>query len=1287
MKWFDYLKAKNFEKKSQWKEAFKIYKKIAGNYKEVPSNLAYRIGFVSEKNKSWKIAEKWLIQAVQGQPNKALWVYRLALAQEMNKKFILAAETYQKALALDPNKAEWYYRFGKALWLAGKSADAEEPLRKAIEMKPRNATYAYELAIAIRKQGRTWQEVETLFQAVALQGSNAQWQFELGEALDKMNRLAEAAGAFGQANHLKPGNAMWHFREGWAWERAGERKYSEMAYAAAILADKELKAGALGIGVFHQKRGFWPQAVLAYEREVEAYPLNAELNYRLGLAHDRCYHWELAEASYREALVRASNEPAWHYRLAFVLERQGLWLLAAEAYEYAATTRPQLSTYWFYRLGYVLAKGERHEQACTAFLHTRTQAELGPQFLTHNVGMVEAQTALSHSYLEGLKVNLRARLAQDTALRSHDQASVFYKLGNQAERLQMWKEAAQAYQAAVDCGSNHNSLWYYRLGYVLEKMGRFQEACSAFVETRVFRQSHGVDMSRFKKNAGLMQRMEYTEFLETLPIKKKTILYESFLGSSLGCNPYAIYRELLDNPAFNDFTHIWVVTGEIRLPFDFPQRSNTLLIKRQSSAYRRYLTTAEYLINNVTFPSWFIRREGQKYLNTWHGTPLKALGKDMSAEFMMHGNVSRNFLHATHLLSPNEHTSNIMMKSYDIAGIFSGMLAETGYPRVDRLLNATEIKKYKIKKYLGLSNKLPIVLYAPTWRGTHRSIKTNVDKTLKILKKLSKKNYQLIFRGHHFEEQALRSVDIPVVAAGQEIDACDLLSIVDVLITDYSSIAFDFIPTKRPIIYYAYDLAEYSESRGLYFPLTEMPGSLCSSSGEVIKAIQISINSPEIYQRDERYNKALEAYSKFEDGKSTQRAIEFFFNDITNNVVHRYEDTRRITLFYNGQFRPNGITSSFLNLLQSIPKNENFIFIAIVPSRIKNDVGRLEKFSALPAGVQILPKEGQVLFTPEEAWLDNTLMKWRGLEEVAMEEAHNKIYQREFIRLYGLSNHIDNVINFEGYNGYWTHLFSQAGPQKNKITWLHSDMLEEFKIRMPFLTRNFSNYSLYNNLVSVSSMMNEINKQSLSNSFGINDENFVYCNNTINIDEIQRKAEEPLDHDLQKWFTGIVFLTIGRMSPEKDQAKLIRAFAQARKTIPGAKLIILGDGPLYKTLESLIAELNLQNTVLLAGQRSNPFPALKACDCFVLSSNHEGQPMVLLEALTLGKKIIATDIDGNRGILGQYEGVLVENSVEGLRNGIERYSEIDTPVFYGENSQRESVEKFMKIIDNKNLGG
>src|SRR5690606_15292875 len=118
----------------------------------------------------------------------------------------------------------------------------------------------------------------------------------------------------------------------------------------------------------------------------------------------------------------------------------------------------------------------------------------------------------------------------------------------------------------------------------------------------------------------------------------------------------------------------------------------------------------------------------------------------------------------------------------------------------------------------------------------------------------------------------------------------------------------------------------------------------------------------------------------------------------------------------------------------------------------------------------------------------------------------------------------------------------------------------------------------------------------------------------------------------------------------------VRAFGLIKKVWQGCVRVIIGNGPLRQEIEKIVAELALDDAVLIGGPRSNPFPILAACDCLVMSSNHEGQPMVLLEAMTLGVPVVATDVDGNRDLLKPYGyGLLVDNSIDGMTVGLKSF--------------------------------
>lgn len=1179
-------------------------------------------------------------------------------------------------------------------------AAAEEAYHALVLKCPEVLGYKLLLAEVIEKQGRLWQLIDVLEEAVAQAPQNADLLFRLGDANERMNRYPQAVAAFAQATELSPTNSLWHYRHGYALDRAGRSHAARLAYAMSIKRDRKHDATRFGIGVLHQQRGLWKEAAIAYGAATSLRPADADLWYKYGFAQDRCYDWQGATQAYRIALSLDFKRAYWHYRLGFVLERQGRWREAAGAYRVAADMDVEHRVYWFYRCGYVFEQAGQFMDACIAYMMTnkgcrdafrKNGANVYRDWLpaaeqeapSNDAGEeipIEAESAFQAGTSEALREYIQGFGEGAARLGTYVRAEHYLASAKLLESHGRLDDALQAYTKAIERSPNHVPAWYFALGRLLTKLGRYAEACASFRQSRILKRPYGVDMSKYEASKETKALMEYNEYFHELPIQRNVVLYESFLGASVGCNPFAIFRYILDRPEFQGWTHVWVIHNWSDIPAEFADRSNVIFIPRNCDAYRRYLASAEYLINNVTFPYWFSRRDGQKYLNTWHGTPLKGLGKDMKGEFMAHGNVTRNFLHATHLLSPNRHTSDVMMERYDVNGIYSGKFAETGYPRVDHVVRSDADSQQRLFSRLGLKPGKPVVLYAPTWRGVQGKPETDAARIAADVASMTGDDYQLVFRGHHFMESALAGHDMSVVIAPQSLDTCDLLSIVDVLVTDYSSILFDYLPAGKPIVYYAYDLEEYAEGRGFYFDMSELPGTLCRSVDAVREAITAGIGTD--VRLDPGYQDAVRRFSPKEDGNASRRAAEFLFNESVESVVDRYDDTRRSIVMYNGMFPANGITSSYLNLLRSLTGADVQITTLIEPAKIKVDPVRVHKFAAIPQEVKCVVRDGRMVMDPEQIWITSRMESKKRLESDEMRDVFWSAFKSEYLRIFGGMKH-EAFVNFEGYSALVCSIGAAAPADVQKSIYLHNDMIGERDVRLPYLDRVFGTYPRYDHLISVSRTMSEVNKEKLGEELGLSGDAFTSCDNTIDIEGMMGSALEPLEEDLKPWFGhGTTFMTSGRMSPEKDHAKLFRAFSGVLEEFPDARLVLLGDGPLRQDLQLQLEELGISDRVMLAGLRMNPFPSLRAADCFVLSSNHEGQPMVLLEAMTLGKPIVATDINGNRGVLGDDYGQLVDNSEDGLREGMLNFLRRGGRpyCFSAPSYQKEAVENFVRVV-------
>lgn len=1157
------------------------------------------------------------------------------------------------------------------------------------------------LAKSLHAQNKWWQEIIALerLTSLAVPEQAGHW-FRLGQAQENMRWHCAAARSYGRAIALKGKAAptQWHYLLGYVLETPGhdgppDPVAAQQAYARAIEADSKLNAASFGIGVFHQERGYWRDAALAYSAAIaeQARP-EAELHYRAGMAWDRCYDWAEAELHYSMAVLRMPRIGNWNFRLGFVRERQGKYPEAAEAYAMAVRHAEKHTAYWIYRLAYVLEKAGETRAACLAFLHLQPDPDLPPGLigdLDHPVldclrpqamaAAAEAEQGLTDRFRQGLQDDILKRMQGCTP--GVTPSSLSHYARYVCEAMQDWDGAARYHAAAAARSNRHEPALYYALGRALTFAGRPAEACEAFRSYRVLQQPHGLNEATAKRTDLRKLLNSYAEYLDVLPIRPRSILFESFNGHSLTCNPYALYRHMRSDPRFDGFSYIWTCNSPQDAPDDVRLDPQVVLVQRESDLYLRAIASCEYLVNNSGFPYYFIRREGQKYLATWHGTPLKTLGKRQKYKFFDHKRTQRNFLQATHIISPNPHTTQVYLDDYDLRGLYAGHLGETGYPRIDRTLTLDPGRRREILQKLGLSGQRRVVFYAPTWRGTLSDVAFDTDRLVQEIKGFPK-DVDVIFRGHSLLEDLLSGLDLGCTVVPKEIESNEVLAITDILITDYSSIFFDFIPRNKPIILYVYDEEAYEAERGMYFPIDDMPGLKVRSHAALVQALTDLARAPELVL--EGYEAARARFCPHEDGQACARTVAFFFDDAPETRVAHLDDKTNV-LIHPGSLQSNGITTAFVNLHHALRDSPCRLVTLFSPAGPETDRDRREQFDKLDIKAAYVPRFGYAVESFEEGWLRKQQgTRWSGPLEGERAAILARFHGREYRRIMGGAR-VDAVVSYSGYDTFFQDVLASSGPQVRRIAVLHNDMHLEFTVKFPELVRNFETLASFDHIASVSRHTSMLNQSTLAPTFGIPAETFVPIDNMLDIDQVTRLAKAPPPEDLAGVFAGAagpVFLSIGRLSIEKDHAKLIHAFQGLLQTIPRARLVILGEGPLRLTLEQQIRDLRLEGRVLLPGYVANPYPLLKRADCFVLSSNHEGQPMVLLEALILGKTIIATDIEGNRGVLEGRGGMLVENSVEGLTAAMQAVvaGQVSAPAFAPAAYQAEALRGFLALV-------
>lgn len=614
-------------------------------------------------------------------------------------------------------------------------------------------------------------------------------------------------------------------------------------------------------------------------------------------------------------------------------------------------------------------------------------------------------------------------------------------------------------------------------------------------------------------NPTYRRNKEYRNYYESLPIEKNTILYESRDGQNITDNPYAIFKFLLNNPAYKHLKHIWTIQKpeELKIVMDeYKNYDNVSFVVRNTKEYTKILATSKYLISNATFQSFVVPREEQIYINTWHGTPLKTMGFKIPGNPSNSKNVVRNFLSADYLISPNRHTTEMYTDSYKMEGLYSGSIIEDGYPRNDLTLNTdkTYIQNKLISYNLSIDESKKTVLYAPTWKGTSiTKAKNDMEQIISDMKKLENNignEYNILIKVHPYLYSTAKKYDeIKNILIPDYADTNEVLSMVDVLITDYSSIFFDFLVTGKPILFYVWDAESYVQERGSYFLLDELPGPTLYTISELIDAFENKERYKE--ETESKYQQFRDKFTPYDDGNTTERLVNFIFKNQYSeqmNIIKDLDKKKEKILVYPGGMMNNGITTSFINLVNNIDYTK-YDVTCFMKNPNKAEV--LNNISKINKNVRLLFRNGVAVYNTSEIYLDKAVQN-RGIHSSFMKKMYpESAYKREVKRYFGKSK-FDIAIDFSGYSLFWAKYIVAVDAHK-KICFMHNDIyterFKEIKGKHPHMVNLgglFSIYDKFDKLVSVSKGTMELNKKNLSQY--AKPEKFDYVMNSINPEKI-----------------------------------------------------------------------------------------------------------------------------------------------------------------------------------------
>lgn len=371
-----------------------------------------------------------------------------------------------------------------------------------------------------------------------------------------------------------------------------------------------------------------------------------------------------------------------------------------------------------------------------------------------------------------------------------------------------------------------------------------------------------------RANDPRLKRKAYALLLCRLPVKKGSVVFESHLGLHYSDSPKYIYKTLRQHKYPGRIT--WSYAENTN---GFPKDAD--LVRRGSWSYLRALARAEFWVDNQGFPQWMGKRKQTTYIQTWHGSALKTMGVNTPQVKAM---LTMQRTALTHAIDRFDHF--LVRGEWDIRTLVEAfeMRAEPlriGYPRNDLLLGEGVAKRSaELRARFGFPEDKTVLLYAPTFRSTSGRFTPDFD-FAEFAREFGE-THLLLVRAHylnsvHVPEQARRAVQ----DVSKYPDVTELFLASDALITDFSSVMFDYALLDRPLLFFAPDQAGYAQDRGTYFDLeAEAPGPYTTNQAAFFSAIRTLMDDGAY---DDARRTFAKRYGEYEQGDAAEQVYQRFF--------------------------------------------------------------------------------------------------------------------------------------------------------------------------------------------------------------------------------------------------------------------------------------------------------------------------------------------------------------------------------------------------------------------------
>ena len=717
----------------------------------------------------------------------------------------------------------------------------------------------------------------------------------------------------------------------------------------------------------------------------------------------------------------------------------------------------------------------------------------------------------------------------------------------------------------------------------------------------------------------LLIKILYRIMCKILPIKKNLIVFQSFGGRSYSGNPKYVYEFAKDN--YRKQKYVWALRNQFE---EVPGPAKT--VKIESLKYYYYLSRAEYIVSNLNMQNNVIKRKGAKFIQTWHGTPLKKISFDVPKNSPSYnGKFLKKFKTRVDkwdlLLAQNKYSVECFRSAFK----YEGNVSEVGHPLNDILVNGSDEKKKSIKDNIGIHTNKKVILYAPTWRDNGSYV---LDLNIEKLYKEFKDEYIVLVKAHYFVNT---SFDVQkykgfVYDVSKYNDIQELALISDILITDYSSVMFDFASTMRPILFYCNDFEYYSgKLRGFYFDFkNEAPGPILNNTSEVVEAIKnIDIIN------EEYHKKYIDFYNKFaylEDGKSSERACTSIFNTA---------DKKKKIYFLSFNVFGMGVTGrTVINTAEYLVNSGYEVELISVFGNKKDKYFEIDekiKITVLEPTRKRRKRAARILKSIPSMFIDMDDEFYKTFSLLTDIKILRKLFS------------IRNGIVVSTRPGFTIMIMKYIKLRRFKT--IGQEHLN-FEIHPKNLQKQLKKYYSKLDLLFT---LTDADTESYAEKIPHIKDKIIKVPNAIPNLEVNNNIEKKKQ-----------IIAAGRLVPQKGFDLLIKASPKIFEKHPDWVLKIYGKGRQEHYLQELINKYGLNNNIFLMGPSKNIEEQMAESEIYVLSSRYEGFGMVIIESMEMGTPVVSFDCpEGPKEIIeNEVDGILVENgNLDKLANQVIRLIE------------------------------